>query len=344
MGAVAEIKQKTRGISLNLFKEAVQWQVLNDQRVHRGMVTDPSLYAELAKHYLYWTGKMLAILQDAAYQRPNLKPVFDQFLELALRYFENQDRWPRTNQALRYPLTLLVPAYYASRLGELLNNLVKPNLLKVDYSWANGFAKEVIHSAAVKVISEHLKNDMDPIVKATKDEDLFSKTHHPRDLEPFLADDQRRRLELAQTEQTAPAPPPEPLPGPTPTQASPAILEQLTSVLQGKVLRRREEDVGGGVSGVISSTEKKYGLFLYRDGTFRYEERTFRSVSSGGFSVPSDEIRSGEGTWAVELVSGKPALVLRQDGEVTKWWHTEDGGPGKQYLGGEEWQRYIIRE
>ncbi len=337
MGAVAEIKQKTRGIHLKLFEEAVQWQLKHDQHVPLGMQKDPALYSELAKHYLYWTGKMLAILQDAAYQRRTLKPIADQFMELARLYFKNQDRWPQTDPILRHPLILLFPAYYASRLGELFNNLVKPRLLKVDYSWANGFAKELLHSGAVKLISEHLQNDTDPHVKASKSEDLYSKTHHPRDMEPFLDANQRRKLELARAGGTAPTPPPEPPPAPPPPPESQAVLEHLTSVLQGKVLRRREGRVGGGVSGVISSVEKKYGLFLYGDGTFRYEERTFTSVSSGGFSVPSEETRSGEGTWAVELVAGKPALVLRQDGEVTKWWHTEDGGPGKQYLDGEEW-------
>ena len=86
--------------------------------------------------------------------------------------------------------------------------------------------------------------------------------------------------------------------------------------------------------------EKKYAFFLHGDGTFHYEERTFNSVSSGGFSMPSEETRSGEGSWAVELLEGKPALVLRQDGTTTKWWHTEEGEPGIQYLGRQEWKRY----
>jgi hypothetical protein len=47
--------------------------------------------------------------------------------------------------------------------------------------------------------------------------------------------------------------------------------------------------------------EKKYFLFLHGDGTFHYEERTFNSVSSGGFTLPSKETRSGEevpGRWS----------------------------------------------
>ena len=123
----------------------------------------------------------------------------------------------------------------------------------------------------------------------------------------------------------------------------PADLDSLTSLLQGKVLRRTESRVDGGASGVFSSSETKHGLFLYADGTFRLEKTVFTSVSSGGFSVPSEEKSAGEGTWAVEVVEDKPALVLRQDGSVVLWWHTEDGGSGIQYLDGKPWDRYYIK-
>jgi hypothetical protein len=121
-------------------------------------------------------------------------------------------------------------------------------------------------------------------------------------------------------------------------------LERLTEVLKGKVLRRTDADVGGGVSGVISTSQKKRGLFLFDDGTFRLEVIEFTSVSSGGYSVPSQEKRSGTGTWAVEMADDKPALVLRQEGAVVQWWHTEEGGTGIQYLNGQRWDRYLIRE
>lgn len=121
-------------------------------------------------------------------------------------------------------------------------------------------------------------------------------------------------------------------------------LERLTQVLAGKVLRRTDSNVGGGVSGVFSSSQKKYGLFLFEDGTFSFETSEFVSVSSGGYSIPSEEKRSGEGTWVVEVIEDKPALVLMQEGSIVQWWHTEDGGPGAQYLDGERWDRYKIRK
>jgi hypothetical protein len=121
-------------------------------------------------------------------------------------------------------------------------------------------------------------------------------------------------------------------------------LERLTKALEGRVLRRTVSNVGGGVSGVFSSSETKYGLFLYEDGTFRFEITEFTSVSSGGYSVPSEEKRSGEGMWAIEMIEEKPALVLKQEGSIVRWWHTEDGGSGVQYLNGERWDRYLIRK
>ncbi len=340
MSSIADFKRKTRGIHLKRFVQAVDAYTSQGHPVPSGMKANPGLYAELAERYLYWTGKVLAIVQDAAYQRPHLKVLADQLLELAPGFFEQESRWPPTDPALRHPLTLIGPAYYASRIGELLNSLVKPQLVQVDYTWANEFAKEVLGSHAVKEIKELVKRDTDAILKAAAEADLRSTGHRPRDIEPFLDDDQRHALRQARTAPSTPPPTPERTPSPTPTHEQQAVLKNLTSLLQGKVLRRQEAQVGGGVSGVISMVEKKHALFLHPDGSFLYEERTFTSVTSGGFTVPSEETRTGEGRWSVELVEGNPALVLRQNGEVARWWHVRDGGPGIQYLDGEAWNRY----
>lgn len=127
------------------------------------------------------------------------------------------------------------------------------------------------------------------------------------------------------------------------TTARRHALERISTGLAGKVLRRTESNVGGGVSGVISTSRKKHGLFLFEDGTFRMEVTEFTSVSSGGYGMPSEEKRSGEGTWSVEMMADKPALVLRQGGAIAQWWHTEEGGPGVELLNGERWDRYKIR-
>ena len=109
------------------------------------------------------------------------------------------------------------------------------------------------------------------------------------------------------------------------------------------MLSRAENQFDRDCSGASSYLERSKAIFLHEDGTFRYEERTFSQVCAGGMSLPSERRQSGEGTWTVELVTDRPALVLRQDGRVAGWWHTRNGGAGVQYLDGEPWSRERIR-
>ena len=127
------------------------------------------------------------------------------------------------------------------------------------------------------------------------------------------------------------------------TTARRHALERVSMGLAGKVLRRTVSKVDGGVSGVISTSQKKFGLFLFADGTYRMEVTRFTSVSSGGYGVPSEEKSSDEGQWSVEMMEDRPALVLRQRGTLAQWWHVEDGGDGVEYLNGARWDRYKIR-
>jgi hypothetical protein len=120
-------------------------------------------------------------------------------------------------------------------------------------------------------------------------------------------------------------------------------LDGLLDLLGGKVLRRSENQFDRDSGGGSSYSERSKAIFLYADGSFRYEERTFAHLSAAGMSIPSERRHAGEGTWSVEIVTGRPALVLRQDGRVAAWWHTRDGGVGVQYLDGEPWTRYRIR-
>jgi hypothetical protein len=119
-------------------------------------------------------------------------------------------------------------------------------------------------------------------------------------------------------------------------------IDSMTDVLSGKVLRRAENQFDRDASS-SSYFERSKAIFLHEDGSFRYEERTFSQVSTAGMSLPSERRHAGEGTWNVELMAGRPALVLRQDGRVAAWWHTREGGMGIQYLDGEPWNRYRIR-
>lgn len=60
------------------------------------------------------------------------------------------------------------------------------------------------------------------------------------------------------------------------------LVETMASILRGKVLRRDENQSDRDYSGGSFYFEKSKALFLFEDGTFRYEEKTFSSVSGGG--------------------------------------------------------------
>jgi hypothetical protein len=120
--------------------------------------------------------------------------------------------------------------------------------------------------------------------------------------------------------------------------------ERAMAFLRGKVLRRTESDVGGGVSGVVSSSQTKYALFLFEDDTFSYEITKFRSVSSGGYSIPSEDKRTTTGGWEIQILDDKPFLVLLQDRSVVKRWQNGIGEEGIHLLDGERWNRYSIRK
>lgn len=121
--------------------------------------------------------------------------------------------------------------------------------------------------------------------------------------------------------------------------------QRAMAFLRGKVLRRSDAHVGGGVSGVISTCQTKYALFLYEDDTFSYEVTEFRSVSSGGFSVPSEEKSTMNGYWEIDILENEPFLVLRQDGSIVKRWRNGiSDDEGIHLLDGQRWNRYLIRK
>jgi hypothetical protein len=93
---------------------------------------------------------------------------------------------------------------------------------------------------------------------------------------------------------------------------------------------------GGGFYHEASET-----LHLFTDHTFRYKKRRFSAVSSGSLAQPpSEQTKTEEGTWAVEILEGAPHLVLRKNGSVCKSWRTRDGGVGVHYLDDTRWGRY----
>jgi hypothetical protein len=117
--------------------------------------------------------------------------------------------------------------------------------------------------------------------------------------------------------------------------------ETMTALLRGKVLRRQSNQSDRGWY-----YEKNETLFLYSDGTFRYHETTFSTVSSGGLSLPSERTGSLVGTWRIDTFGSKSNLLLISDGSVVANMSTSAGpfidGTGHQYLDGKTWTRYSI--
>jgi hypothetical protein len=131
-------------------------------------------------------------------------------------------------------------------------------------------------------------------------------------------------------------------PAPVPPGAAPSmrmVLSRLTEKLCGKVLRFEETQRNRDYSGGGFFYDKTKTLFLFADGTFRYEQHLFSRVSSGGLSQPLQRDTSHRGTWKVGILDGKPILgLLDKDGEVVEWWHATLGGGGhQQLLDGIQW-------
>lgn len=114
--------------------------------------------------------------------------------------------------------------------------------------------------------------------------------------------------------------------------------------LLGKVLRREENSFDRDYGGGSSFYEKSVAIFLYPDDTFRFETKTFSSLSGGGLSLPSESRREASGRWRVAASGDQPALQLElPDGQVFATWTLRNGAPqGIEYLDGEPWNRYRI--
>ena len=117
-------------------------------------------------------------------------------------------------------------------------------------------------------------------------------------------------------------------------------VESLTAVLSGKILKRVQNQSDRDYSGGGFYSVQSESISLFADATFRFEKRSFSSVSSGGLSLPCERKLVEIGTWAVECAGDDACLVLRKGNAVFRTWKTRDGGTGVQYLDGTPWERY----
>lgn len=117
-------------------------------------------------------------------------------------------------------------------------------------------------------------------------------------------------------------------------------LEGLAAVLRGKILKREQNRSDRDYSGGGFYSEQSESIRLYADSTFRYENRSFSSVSGAGLSLPCERTHAEAGTWAVEPAGNGARLVLRKGRAIFKSWETTDGGTDVQFLDGRRWGRY----
>jgi len=122
-----------------------------------------------------------------------------------------------------------------------------------------------------------------------------------------------------------------------------AAVADLTATLRGKKLVRGQNESARDYSGGGGYYhEEAEAIWLRADNTFRYEKRTFSSVSAGGLSLPRERCTAAGGSWVVEIAKGEPHLTLRSKGRLFASWQTRDGGHGLQYLNGQPWERFKL--
>jgi hypothetical protein len=139
---------------------------------------------------------------------------------------------------------------------------------------------------------------------------------------------------------------PEPVIPPGAGPSTRLLLTTLTENLTGKMLRLEESQRDSDYSGGGFYYESRKTLFLFADGTFRYEQHSSSRVSSGGLSQPSQRDTTDHGTWKVGMLDGKPILgLLDKGGEVVEWWHAAlGGGRHRQLLDDTPWDCLPIKD
>ena len=119
------------------------------------------------------------------------------------------------------------------------------------------------------------------------------------------------------------------------------VLEMI-DILSNKKLIREKVNSDRDYSGGGWFDEKKETLFLCSDKSFAFVIESFSSVSSGGFSLPSQSRNEYFGTWNIIEEDFTLFLMLRyQDGSLEKI-QTRSLGRGLQELNYITWNRYLM--
>jgi hypothetical protein len=120
------------------------------------------------------------------------------------------------------------------------------------------------------------------------------------------------------------------------------LAQQMIGILSDRKLKKERVSSDRDYSGGGWFDEKTESLFLCSDKSFAFIVESFSSVSSGGFSLPSQSRNEYFGSWDVTEENGILYLLLfHQDGSQEKL-QTRNLGTGLQELNYQTWHRYLI--
>jgi hypothetical protein len=331
MGAIAEIKKIVRqhgGDDPTKFIESVKRYVVRGSAVPPGMRAEPATYAHVAHSYVHWTTDVLAALRAAADREAPIQPVVDRLFDLAVEYFRRSSEWPKPDGAFDDPMTLLVPASYALRVGRAANDLTLPLLLKVDLGAAGEFANEVLGDVA-DAVKRRAAKDMASILNE-RARGPFGSSAVARVLEAFPDDEWRASLRRARaagrlvTAQPSPTPPPTPRPAPAPQPPAAQEIPSRDARLVGSWVYSNW--VSGGYGG--GSLRSDVHWFLGADGRFATSV-----ASAGSFTGHAGQvdilIRAGRiepgdrGRWETD---GRRLVIHWDDGQRSAHPYELQGG------------------
>lgn len=120
------------------------------------------------------------------------------------------------------------------------------------------------------------------------------------------------------------------------------LAQQMIGILSDRKLKKERVSSDRDYSGGGWFDERTESLFLCSDKSFAFIVESFSSVSSGGFSMPSQSRNEYFGSWDVTEENGILYLLLfHQDGSQEKL-QTRNLGTGLQELNYQTWHRYLI--
>ena len=288
-------------------RQALLRYVKGNPRTPDSIQADSMLYGELVRHYLQWCPGLLAMMEQAAAERPASQAAMEHLLECAAAYFKETARWPSVPH-LDDPLRLLVPACYATRAAQRVNSLLQPSLVAVDFTEPNEFVTEILGQAAFEQISQHKNADFESLARITEDPPPEAK---PLQLRSFLHAGQRAQLAEARAAKPEPpkvasAPPP-PAPTPAVSRDTALTLSWNLELSDTRVTLEQTNSFDPSYGGVSLYFSKESFLDLFRGHRYRLLEGR----------------RESEGEWKVQVHGGTAALRLIGDDGVDYYYGIE---------------------